>query len=414
MEPDRHILLVELARGRGGSTECLRSLVEMCLSCGWRTSVALAYPVPELERKLDPGDVLRLYADPAYRLGLKLRGVNGSPSDSRGRTASIAAFQAAGITSDLPLAGALARYARRRKVDLIHANNELLVNRAAILAGRLAHLPVLSHQRGWAFPSRMTRLLGRWTDRVIAISDYVVGTLLEAGIPTEKVRRVYDGVDCARFAKADRRRGAARRALGFAPDDEVIGLPAVLMPWKGHAMFLQVFARVAQSRKRVRALIVGGSPSNAADLAPTLREQIADLGLAERVHLTGHVDEMTDMYAAMDLVVHTSQKPEPFGLVVAEAMAAGRAVVAADAGGPAEIVRHGRDGWLYPMGDGEALATALMHLLEEPSLRNDLARRAPDRARCFDLPTNHRAILALYDELLARRPSLISAAVSGA
>jgi len=401
MESDRHILFVELARGRGGSTECLQSLAQMCLSRGWRTSVALGYPVPELERHLSAGDVLRLYAHPAYRLGLKLRGVSRPPGQSRGRAASIATFLAAGITTDLPLAGVLARYARRHEVDLIHANNELLVNRVAILAGQLAHLPVVSHQRGWAFPSRMTRLLGRWTDRVIAISDYVVGTLMEAGIPTEKVRRVYDGVECARFAAADRRRDDARRALGFAPDDEVIGLPAVLTPWKGHAMFLRAFARVARRRLRVRALIVGGSPSNTADLAPALREQIAELGFGERVHLTGHVDGMADMYAAMDLVVHASQRPEPFGLVVVEAMAAARAVVAADAGGPAEIIRHGHDGWLYPMGDGEALATALMHVLEDPTLRVNLARRAPDRARCFDLSINHRAILALYDQLLS-------------
>ncbi|MHC4066020.1 MAG: glycosyltransferase family 4 protein [Planctomycetota bacterium] len=401
MTRQRHILFVELATGQGGSARCLESLVGMCAEQGWRSSIALGYPAPELERRAKAEDVLRLYARPTYRLGLGLRRVNHSVAQAGGRIGSVAAFLAAGITADLPLAASLARYARRRQVDLIHANNELLVNRTAILAARLAGLPVVSHQRGWAFPSKVTRLLGRWTDRVVAISDYVAGTLTDAGVPTERIRRIYDGVDCAPLADADRRRSRARRALGFTPDDEVIGLPAALVPWKGHAMFLRALARVAQRRPQVRALIVGASPAHVSDLTPALRRQMAELGIADRVRMTGYVEEMADMYAAMDVVVHASQQPEPFGLVVVEAMACGRAVVAANAGGPAEIIRHGHDGWLYPMGDGEALAESLMGLLEDSALRADLARRAPERARCFDLWANHQAILGVYDELLA-------------
>ena len=401
MESDRHILFVELGTGLGGSTRCLESLVEMCASRGWCTSLALGYPAGQLERRIGrPGQVLRLYRRPAYHRGLRLRGVNRPGNRSGGRIYSIATFLAAVVAADLPVAWSLARYARRRRVSLIHVNNELLVNRPAILAARLAGLPVVSHQRGGAWPSRVTRLLARWSDRVIAISDYVVGTLMEAGVPIEKISRIYDGVEHTRFAADAARRRDVRRSLGLAPTDEVIGLPAVMVPWKGHGMFLRAFARVARRRPRARALMVGASPANVTDLAPAVREQIAELGIAERVRLVGHVENMADMYAAMDLVVHASQQPEPFGLVVVEAMAAGRAVIAADAGGPAEIIRHGCDGWLYPMGDGQALATAMLRLLQNPALRADLAHQGPGRARCFDVQANWQAILKLYGELL--------------
>jgi glycosyltransferase involved in cell wall biosynthesis len=175
----------------------------------------------------------------------------------------------------------------------------------------------------------------------------------------------------------------------------------VLVPWKGHELFLRAFARVANRRPRARALLIGASPANANDLRPALARRIGELGLHDRVRLTGHVDDMPGAYGALDLVAHTSLKPEPFGLVVLEAMAAGRAVVAADAGGPAEIINHAVDGWLYPMGDVNVLAEAMLLLLEDGSLRKRLAARAADRARCFDRAAAWGEMLATYQTAMS-------------
>ncbi len=399
MKPAPHILFVESATELGGSTRCLVSLVAMCQARGWPVSVALAYPVPEVEDRIARGNVLRLYEKPAHRRHLTRLRKRGGPD--RRRPGSVLSSCWSLLRTDLPGALRLASFARRRGVDLIHANNELLVNRHAILAARMIRRPVVSHQRGWAGRSRLTRLLGRWTDRVVAISDYVAGTLIEAGIDGPKIQRIYDGVDGERFGRAADRRLAARRALGLAASDEVIGLPAVLLPWKGHEMFLTAFARLADGRPNLRALLVGASPSGAPDLSGALRAQAAKLGISDRVCFTGHVADMVDMYAAMDLVVHASQQPEPFGLVVVEAMAAGKPVIAADAGGPAEIIRHGTDGWLYPMGDAGALTSAMARLLDDRPLREGLAQRAPLRAAAFDQTAADEAIAALHIDLLS-------------
>ncbi|HUU10358.1 MAG TPA: glycosyltransferase [Phycisphaerae bacterium] len=398
MADSRHILFVEMGTGLGGSTRCLVALVRSCVAQGWPASVALGYPVAELEQADAPWQVLPLYAHAAHRRGANIRRQPNAAPGRRTRAASIGAFLTSALLADLPLAHHLARYARDNGVDLIHANNELLVNRVAILAARLAGLPVISHQRGWSWPSRLTRLLAAAADRIVAISDFVVHSLTDAGVPPDKIVRVYDGIDAQPFADADRHRASARANLGFDPDDHVIGLPAVLLPWKGHDLFLSAFAELARRRPNARALIVGGSPAAATDLAPALRKRIADLGLTDRVRLTGHVDDVAPMYAAMDVVVHASLQPEPFGLVVVEAMAAGKPVVAAAAGGPAEIVNHAEDGWLYPMGDAPALTGALDYLLDNPHLRAALARRAPLRARRFDLSTHWTTIRSVYDE----------------
>jgi glycosyltransferase involved in cell wall biosynthesis len=396
MEAGRHILFVEMGTGIGGATKCLRWLVEQCANQGWRASVALAYPLPELETAGAPWATIPLYADRAFRRGQRIRRVAEAEAEPGGRIASAARFLAAVATADVPVARWLAAYARRHRVDLIHANNELLANRAAILAGRRAGLPVVAHQRGWPCRSWANRPLARWADRIVAVSDAVAASLTEVGLPAHKIRRIYDGVDAKYFATAARTRIAVRRSWGLAPDDEVIGLPAVLVPWKGHELFLEAFARVANRRPRARALLIGASPANANDLRPALASRIDELGLHDRVRLTGHVDDMPGVYGALDLVVHTSLEPEPFGLVVLEAMAAGRVMVAADAGGPAEIINHAADGWLYPMGDVNALANAMILLMEDGSLRRRLAAQAPERARCFDPAVVWGEMLATY------------------
>ncbi len=407
MASGRHILLVELGIGRGGATHCLLSLVEMCLAQGWRTTVALAYPVPELERAESACSVLPLYTDRAYRRGMRIRRVAAGVGRPRGRTASIAAFFTALAAADLPVAGRLAVYARRHAVDLIHANNELLANRVAVLAGRLAGVPVISHQRGWSCRSWATRWLLRQTDRIIAVSDAVATDLIEAGACASRVDRIYDGIQARRFGQVDGRREAARAALGYGPQHRVVGLPAVLLPWKGHEMFLRAFAEVARVRPDARALLVGASPANIGDLRPGLERQAAESGLRDRVRFMGHCDNMADMYAAMDLVAHASLEPEPFGLVVLEGMAAGRAIVAADAGGPAEIVHHGVDGWLYRRGDSRALAAALLHLLDDHALRRRIADQAPERARWFDPRRTRCDTLAVYDRVLSERAGMV-------
>ncbi len=257
--PPRHILLVEAGLGIGGATRCLLSLVDMCTARGWRTSVALAYPLAELEGAGSPCRVIPLYAERAFRRGQRIRRVNDVGPGPRGRTASIAAFLAAVAAADIPVARRLSRYVRRQGVTLIHANNEVLTNRVGILAGRLAGVPVVSHQRGWSGRSWATRLLGQWGDRMVAVSDAVARNLMEVGVPAHKVCRVYDGVDATRFADVPGRREAARGALGFAREDEVVILPAALLPWKGHGLFLEAFARVVGRRPNARALLVGAS-----------------------------------------------------------------------------------------------------------------------------------------------------------
>ncbi len=147
-------------------------------------------------------------------------------------------------------------------------------------------------------------------------------------------------------------------------------------------MFLRAFAAAFPGGDE-RAVIVGSAMFGEDDWAAGVPALAESLGVGERVELTGFVDDVAALYPRLDAVVHASTIPEPFGQVVVEAMAAGLAVVAADAGGPAEVITDGVDGLLYPMGDAEALASRLRALAADPALRARLGEAGRRRAQDF-------------------------------
>jgi glycosyltransferase involved in cell wall biosynthesis len=117
------------------------------------------------------------------------------------------------------------------------------------------------------------------------------------------------------------------------------------------------------------------------------------------VHVVGHRAEVPDVLAALDLLVCPSIR-EPFGMVLVEAMAAGRPVIASDSGGPPEIVEHGESGLLFKTGDAAELAEAVLRLLRDPALAARLATRG--RARVAERFTRARyagEMEALYARL---------------
>jgi glycosyltransferase involved in cell wall biosynthesis len=134
-----------------------------------------------------------------------------------------------------------------------------------------------------------------------------------------------------------------------------------------------------------------------------LREEARRLGISEKVGFTGFVDEPASAMRALDVIVHASTQPEPFGMVIAEGMACGRAVVASAASGAAEIFVDGQDVLAYPCGDAEALANHIMTFLAKPELRSRLggaARRSVENF--FHGSRLASELVAIYRKVLAQ------------
>lgn len=281
------------------------------------------------------------------------------------------------------------RFLRTHGIRLVHVNNS--PGRAFddwLPAARLSRMPCTSHLRApfAAVRSGAGAWLQRRFDAVIAVSDWVAETAVASGVAPRRVHRVYDGVDVAALERgATRPPLDLRRELGLAAEDFVVLLPGHLKPWKGQRIAIQAALRVApELRPRLRILMAGATPRDGAHYVRQMEEEIKAGSLGACVRLVGPRNDLFDLMRMADVVLHTSTRPEPFGLVVLEAMALGRPVVASDLGGPREILTE-RSGILFDPERPQTLAFLLNELARHPDLRDLLGKRARERARDFDL-----------------------------
>ncbi len=249
------------------------------------------------------------------------------------------------------------------------------------------------HVHEYAGDRPMTRrLLRRYARRagaIVANSESVAADVRGITGPAADVRVIYNAVDLVRFSAAgpvidlDARCGLVRAPAGTVR----VGLVATFSRWKGHETFLRAMAAL-RPRLPVRGYVVGGAlydTDGSQHSAEEVRALATSLGLDGRVGFTGFVDSVDGVMRALDVVVHASTRPEPFGLVIAEAMACGRAVITSGTGGAAELVRDGIDAVTHRPGDPADLASRIERLVDDAPLRARLGRAARDTAvRRFD------------------------------
>jgi glycosyltransferase involved in cell wall biosynthesis len=199
---------------------------------------------------------------------------------------------------------------------------------------------------------------------------------------------VPNAIDTDRFVPAPGDGDALDRLAGLpvpGPDVVRVGLVATFARWKGQDLFLQAAQRVAAEfpARNVRFYVVGGpiyQTRGSQWSSEELRHQGQALLASGRLGFIGFRQDTPELYRALDVVVHASTQPEPFGLTIVEAMACGRAVIATQAGGAAELFTHDHDAIGVPPGDAGALALAIAALVIDPVKRGQLGANARNSA----------------------------------
>lgn len=265
----------------------------------------------------------------------------------------------------LILAIRLARYAR--DYDILYANSQKALVIGAV-ASLLARLPLVWHLRDIItvdhFSDDRRRLAvwfaNRFAARVICNSEATAAAFVQAGGKIQKTRVVYNGISSAPFDVISKTQVAELRASLGVGDHPVVGVFSRLAQWKGQHVLLEALAELPD----FHALFVGDALfAEVRIYAEGLRTQAKALGVADRAHFLGFVDEVPALMKVCDVVAHTSVAPEPFGRVLVEGALAGRPIVATDAGGVQEVITDGETGRLTPPGDAVALAVALAEAL---------------------------------------------------
>ncbi|MGE0708059.1 MAG: glycosyltransferase [Planctomycetota bacterium] len=345
-----------------------RSLLDAILAVraarpGLEPTLLLGEEGPLLEAAQAQGVAHRLVPFPAALAGV---------GDSALRESGAGARRALLRRAPRAAAGAL-RYARdlRRAVaelgpDLIHSNTL----KTHLLTPALgARVPVLWHLRDYLSQRPLVSRLLRPAARAAAAGVAISRSLAEDArgvLPRLPIEVVYNAIDLAAFDAS----GPALE-LEAAPGAVRIGLVATYGRWKGHDLFLEALSRLDPALPW-RAYLIGGAIYRTAGSQwsrEELEARARALGVAERVGFVDFVSDPAQAFRALDVVVHASTRPEPFGRTIVEAMACGRAVVAARAGGAAELFRHEVEAVGVPPCDPVALADALRGLVLDPGRR---------------------------------------------
>jgi glycosyltransferase involved in cell wall biosynthesis len=292
---------------------------------------------------------------------------------------------------------------RAMSPDLVHSNGFKmhLLGAWATPPG----VPVLWHVhdfvRARPLMAPLLRAQARRCAAIIANSHSVATDVRAALGPRPAIFTVYNAINLIHFAPngsiADLDRLAGMPPLGEG--GVRVGIVATMARWKGHETFLRALAMLPATAP-IRGYVIGGPVYETEGSQYTIAElrSVAErMGLSDRVGFTGFLKEAAPAMRALDIVVHASIQPEPFGLVIAEAMACGRAVIVSAGGGASEIIEDGVDAVAHPPGDAAALARLIAMLAGDAAMRTRLGQAAAQTsARRFTHERLAADLLAAY------------------
>ncbi|EMI56472.1 glycosyl transferase, group 1 family protein [Rhodopirellula sallentina SM41] len=411
MQPKPRVLFVDQTGQLGGAELCLYDLVA----------------------RRNGDDRVVLFQDGPFRELLVEGGVATEvlPISSRAATLRKDSGVAQKLSAVRGMASLIQRVASRaREYDAIYANTPKAFIVSAI-AGKIARRPTIYHLHDILstdhFSGSNLRLLTTFANRlskhVIANSEATAAAFADAGGDSRKVTIVHNGFDITQFEVGDSQARDTRGKLVASLNKEneineteynknsslpitgntpLVAVFGRLSPWKGQHIAIEAIAKTPTAH----LLLVGDAMFGESEYVEQLHIAAERPETKGRVHFLGFRDEIATLMRAVDIVVHCSTAPEPFGRVVVEGLLSKTPVIAANAGGAAEIVLHEQTGLLTTPGDSEALARSITRLLSDPELARSFADAGyQDAAKRFRIEDRLRET-DLIIENTARRLSV--------
>ncbi len=298
------------------------------------------------------------------------------------------------ISGGLPMAWSVYRTLKNEHIDILHTNNNLQRDSMMVLAGALAGIPVVAHERQLSRCSWLAAWLSARVDILVCISDAVLEFSGTNGARVRDRRRVYNAIEAASVEGV--------RPL-LPPGPKRVGIVGRIMPKKGQRYFIEAAALICREIPEVEFFVIGQATGEDKAYEAEAREVAQRLGLESRVRWTGHVNEPMGLMKSLDVIVHAAVEPEPFGRVIIEALALGRPMVATALGGPCEIIEDGLSGFLVPPADPSAIAEKVICLLRDTERIRRMGQAALRRAKDFGVAAYIRQIETVYEDVLIAR-----------
>ncbi len=305
---------------------------------------------------------------------------------------------------------AAAAYAEKNKFDIIHSHRYKENILAAILKkrGLAKYLVQTVHGAGEPFTglaslkSRVFSTLNdyftrKYFDRIITVSDDLRRRLSKR-FPSAKLLTIHNAIEPRKLA-IRRPPRQMRTELGIPDDRFLIGSAGRMVPVKGYDRFIMMAKAIRDKSPKTGFILVGEGPQRKA-----LMKIAAEQGLGDTIVFTGFRDDVYDIINSLDIFVISSLH-EGIPMVLLEAMALGKPVVATAVGGIGEVIEDGISGMLVPADDLSALAETCLRLIAESGVRQSLSQQSRLRIeREFSTNTLRRRMIELYENLDRPRP----------
>ncbi len=293
------------------------------------------------------------------------------------------------------------RYLRRQKIDLLHTHlyRDAVYGRfLGKLAGVKAVISTLHNSYVWRSRPQLflDRLTSVWADKVVAVSDAVKRYAREKEhIPAGKLMTIYNGIETSRYRLPESARRDSRKEFRISEDELVVGSVGHLTRQKGYRYLLEAAPEIIRKYPRVRFLLAGEG-----ELEDKLRDQCRQAGIEDRVTFIGYREDIPRVLSAFDIFVLPSLW-EGLPVVLIEALAAGLPIVATDVDGNTEVTGREETGLTVSPRAPGSLSRAILSLLAQPELREQLGQAGRLRAeKLFDVKIMVQRYEQLYDNLI--------------
>ena len=292
---------------------------------------------------------------------------------------------------------------REYNIDLLHLNNTFTTDHDAILACKLKRVPVVAHVRGIE-PNigRLSIKFSALLEAIISISNAVRINLLNNNVPQSKIKLIYDGISVERMLTSISDKDP-RDEYDIPNDAIVVGIIGNVKEWKGQKVVVDAIIDLYEQDRdiNVYCFIVGASVDK--DYLSLLVTSLDKAGLQDKVVFTGYKKNVADYLNSFDIFIHASIEPEPFGIVILEAMSLRKPVIVSNIGAPKEIIEEDVSGISFKSGDSRSLSKAINALIDDNEKRKKMGERGYIRLESsFTSDMNAKSIMSLYKSILSR------------
>lgn len=289
---------------------------------------------------------------------------------------------------------------KTKNINLVHLNNGIFENFAGLMAAKLCGIPCVSHVRGTVPLVKVERIFGRWVDKIITLNSEM-NNLYNSVFGNGRSCIIFNGVDLDSFDHVDTAK--LRREYHVKDGHLTVGTIARLVPGKGIPEFIKAAAEVLKVNPNVVFFIIGDDPFLNRSFEYEMKRLSSDLGITDRVILTGWRNDVIDVMSGLDLVAQVSTFPEGMSLTPIEAMALGKPVITSDVPGYTDTVEDGVTGFIVPPGDVKTLAKCISEVASDKRLAGRLGTNGRGKViREFDVRITAGKIQKIYETLLSK------------